>query len=172
MGIRKTAKAGDFKRALEELSEQGCVEGNPSSILNKLGFNGSWKEFQSEIGLPVIKVALGRYALFTPGYEAPRQATDESSVIRPDIFAICAGTYVLGEGDPLDFEPYIGDYSQVKELTAALAVEIDDSIAAVFLPPETDQAIEVYAVERGLYYDTPSAGRFTLYGSAVLANTN
>jgi hypothetical protein len=175
MGINRTAKSGDYKRALTELNNRGgIIEGTPNSILIALGFDGKWNEFKSNISAAVVKTELGRYAVKISEEQEHNSYQDNKetlSATNPIIFAMCASAYILGEGDSDDFEGYTGEYESLQEVIAPLASEIDSSIGGIYFPYQTEEDIEVYAVERSLLYTASGDGLFTLYGSAVLAHT-
>lgn len=173
MGIKRSAKSGDYKRALTELSNiGGVIEGTPSSILIALGFDGSWNEFKSDINASVIKTELGRYAVKLSEHQnASKSNKAPLSITNPTIFAMCASAYILGEGEPEEFEGYSGEYESLQDVITPLASEIDSSIGGIYLPYQTEDDIEIYTIERSLCYSATGDGLFTLYGSAVLAHT-
>lgn len=172
MGIKRSAKKGDYKRAVTELqARSGVVEGTPNSILNSLGFDGSWNEFKAGIKASVVKTDIGRYAvLLSEAQEMPHVEPQFVSAVDPRIFAMCVSAFILGEGETEDFENFTGKYEHLDDVVVWLANEVDSSIGGLYLPFKTDEDVEIYAVERSLLYTASGDGLFTLYGSAVLAN--
>jgi hypothetical protein len=174
MGIKRTAKAGDYKRALSELENRsGLIEGTPRGILAALGFDGSWREFRAYIPNASVSKSetLGRFVVqLSDQNDTYQSSADKVDTIDPEIYAMCASAYVLGEGDPTEFENYVGSYDEIDAITAPLAREIDSSIAGLYLPFRTEVDIEVYSVERSLVYAAEGDGRFMLYGSGILVH--
>lgn len=172
MGMKRSAKAGDFSRAKSELeNNQGYVEGCPSSILKKLGFDGGWKEFREFFPAEVVMIDVGRYAVIS-AKETPSTKTIREELLIPNnprTFALCASNYVLGLGESTDFEPFNGRYSEIELLVHAMSEEIDVSIGAQHFPFDTGEVpFEFYRVERSLNY-MANGGEFQVYGSAVLS---
>ena len=170
MSIRRTAKKGDFKRAATSLEQLGGeVSGTPRSIMAKLGFDGSWQEFRifmdanvcgdNELGRYVVKSATN-----TKRAETVAQSVDLS--MSPEIFAMCASSYVLGEGDEKEFHAISGPYARVTEVVEALAIELDDTIGGMYLPP-VSKDMSLYKVERELIYAS-SNDTFRVYGAHIL----
>ena len=172
MGFKRSAKAGDFKKALEVLEiKRGFVEGTPKSILISLGFDGSWNEFRAQINANVVKTDLGRFAVSQTDPKQTRLETETAhNYTDVSIFAICASSYILGQGIATDLEDFTGEYETLDELTTCLAAEIDNSIGGLYLPYKSVDDIEIYSLERGIFYNAVGDGMFTVYGSTVLAN--
>jgi hypothetical protein len=168
MAIKKTAKKGDYKRALRALRDQeGYVEGRPETILYKLGFDGSWEEFKATFGVPVVKTELGRYAVSLS--ENTQQYTQEAHrklqfSVDPYIYAACASTFLIGDGAAEGFESLSGRYEEIDVIAAALALHIDSYIGSLYFPYQTESPIEVYTIERSLMYQAPGDNTFMLYG--------
>jgi hypothetical protein len=174
MGIKRTAKAGDYKKALSELENRdGFIEGTPKRILTTLGFDGSWREFKAFIPNASVTKSdtLGRFVVqLLDQDDSAQETTKNVSSVDPEIYALCASAYVLGEGNPSEFESYVGDYELLETITAPLAREIDSTIAGLYLPFRTESDLEVYSVERSLIYSAGGDGKFVLYGSVVLVH--
>ena len=173
--MKRSANSGDFKKAQNRIEELGYVEGNPKSILKKLGFDGSWKEFVDGIGVPVGKTDVGRYAVSLCQDNAQEDSITSQetlTTVDPDIYASCAFNFLLGQGDPRDFEDYVGIYNEIHVMNEALASNIDCSIGGLWLPLNTNEDIEVYTIDeadRSLMYTAPGDYTFRLYGTEILA---
>jgi len=169
MGMKRTAKRGDFNRAsIELVNRGGYVEGSPVGILRKLGFDGSWNEFAMFFPANVIQTKPGRYAVIDS--HTPPQSGQQPAQTSPDIYAICASNFVLGLGEPTDFGLFKGAYGELDLLVGALSRTIDESIASTHFPFTTDDLpLEFYRVERGLLYMADGAGSFQVHGSVMLS---
>ncbi len=172
MSSKRSANAGDYKKAKSALANRGgFIEGSPESILISLGFDGGWKEFRDFIGAEVNKIDLGRYTVQLLASSVIKEAPKQVKTFDPASFAVCASNYVLGIGDPTDFEKFEGDYGQTPELICALAETIDVSISTVRLPYQTATDMEIYRLERSLNYTAAGDGRFCVYGAQILQMT-
>jgi hypothetical protein len=172
MGMKVSAKASDYRKAVEQLeSRGGFIEGGSlKGIIKSLGFDGGWKEFVHNTNVSVSRNELGRYCVSLIGNTEESAEEVVSKNIDPELFALCASAYVLGSGETDNFEEFHGDYESVPQLISALSTEIDESIGALYLPYKTEEDVEIYTVERSLFYTAPGDGSYRVYGSAVLAN--
>lgn len=160
-------KSGEIKTALRVLEQKGGMySGNSKSILRALSFNGSWSDFMSAMGDSVEKTDTGLYLVKHPEYTVENTLQENAHhEIDTVTFALCAANYVLGEGNEQDFEPYEGKYDSLNDVVAALALHIDPEIGTRNYPYETSENIEVYHMERGIYYSSDGLGYFALFGS-------
>ena len=160
MATKRSAKKADFKHAVRQLATVGVIEGTPSSLLRKLDFDGGWGELSEFFNGSVQKVEPGIYRI-TDEKHADLQINELSPYdnIDPAIYAQCAASFLLGSGDIADFERYTARYSDIQPVIGALAVEVDACIGSLYLPPETDRPITIYAVQdvgRSLLYEAES----------------
>jgi hypothetical protein len=165
MGIKRTANMSAFKKARATLERIGEVEGTPESLPRKLGYDGSWSEFVAFSGAVVVKTdIMGRYIVRSANEPV---STDLKSDIRrsfnPEIFAMCASTFLLGEGDIKDFEPMKTTYDKHAVVLSALANEIDPVIGAVHIPFEQGCTL-VYEIDKSLYARSDGTGEIEFYG--------
>ena len=160
---------GEIKSACNVLEERGGTrEGTPSGLLRNLGFNGSWGEFRSSFPGSIDQIDTNRYHITLVGV-VTESDTHESAGLDLETWAAHAADYVLDPERP-GLTEYGGDYSVHHQALGALATTVDEAIAGMYCPPETEADVPIYELHdtgRGLYY-AASSRQFRVFGAEIL----